>query len=116
MWFKASSTTMSCLYGTLYSWKYGFESFSGRYRVTRIVAMSWLILLVDTLLWFPSCYRDGKVIDPWGTCGLVCHGVFEKVSVISFRVVGRVVSASRFMSQDCGVRHRFCYIEHEVEF
>src|SRR6266436_4011991 len=107
---------MSCRYGTLYSWKKGFESFSGRYRVTRIVAMSWLILLVDTFLWFPSCYRDGNVIDPWRPCGLVRHGVLEKVSVISFCVVGPVVGASRFMSQDRGVGHGFCHIEHKVEF
>src|SRR6266566_2706382 len=73
---------MSCRYGTLYSWKKGFESFSGRYRVTCIVAMSWLILLVDTLLWFPSGYRDRTILDSWRPTGLVRHGVLEKASVV----------------------------------
>src|SRR5213596_1138709 len=101
---------MSCRYGTLYSWKKGFESFSGRYRVTLIVAMSWLILLVDALLWFPSGYRDRTVIDPWRPSHLMCHRVLEKVSIVPFRVVGPVVGPSRFVSLQCRVGYRFCNV------
>src|SRR5437016_5976757 len=87
---------MSCRYGTLYSRKKGFASFSGRYRVTLIVAMSWLNLSIDTLFRFPSGYRDGTVIDPWSPRGLVCHRVREKVSIVPFRIVGLVVGLTRF--------------------
>src|SRR5437773_11710291 len=107
---------MSCRYGTLYSWKKGFESFSGRYRVTLIVAMSWLILLVDTLLWFPACYRHRTILDSWRPTGLVCHGVLEAASVVSFRVVGTVVGASRFSSLHGIVGLCLRDVEHEVEF
>src|SRR5437879_1769602 len=101
---------MSCRYGTLYSWKKGFESFSGRYRVTLIVAMSWLILLVDTLLRFPSRYRDRTVINPWRSGRLVCHGVLEKVSIVPFRIVGPVVGSPRFSSLYCRVGYRLCNV------
>src|SRR6266480_4457977 len=77
--------------------------------------MSWLILLVDTLLWFPACYRDGTVFDPRGPGGLVCHGVLEEASVVPFRVVGPVVGAPRFSSLHCRVGHCLCDVEHEVE-
>src|SRR5438876_644760 len=99
---------MSCRYGTLYSWKKGFASFSGRYRVTLIVAMSWLNLSIDTLFWFPSGYRDGTVIDPWRPWGLVCHRVREKVSIVPFRIVGPVVGPPRFASFQCRVGYRLC--------
>src|SRR5438270_11590758 len=94
---------MSCRYGTLYSWKKGLESFSGRYRVTLIVAMSWLNLSIDTLFWFPSGYRDGTVIDPWRPRGLVCNRVLEKVSIVSFRIVGHVVGLLRVASLFSGI-------------
>src|SRR5205807_4019854 len=93
-----------------------FESLSGRYRVTRIVAMSWLILLVDTLLWFPACYRDRAILDPRGPGGLVCHGVLEKVGIVPFRIVGPVVGSPRFSSLYCRVGYRLCNVYHKVEF
>src|SRR2546421_1879892 len=107
---------MSCRYGTLYSWKKGFESFSGRYRVTLIVAMSWLILLVDTLLRFPSGYHDGTVVDSRGPIGFVRHRVLEKVSIVPFRIVGPVVGSPRFSSLHCRVGNRLCNVYHKVEF
>src|SRR5438309_3108192 len=101
---------MSCRYGTLYSWKKGFGSFSGRYRVTRIVAMSWLILSIDTFLWFPSCYRDRTILDRWRRGGLVCHRVLEVVSFVPFRIVGPVVGSPRFSSLHCRVGNRLCNV------
>src|SRR5437899_8263733 len=99
---------MSCRYGTLYCWKKGFGSFSGRYRVTLIVAMSWLILLVDTLLWFPACYRHRTVIDPWRPIGLVRHRVLEKVGIVPFRIVGPVVRSEEHTSELQSLRHLVC--------
>src|SRR5205807_1758232 len=107
---SSMSTTRSCRYGTLYSWKKGFASFSGRYRVTLIVAMSWLNLSIDTLFWFPSGYRDGTVIDPWRPWGLVCHRVREKVSIVPFRIVGPVVGPPRFASFQCRVGYSLCNV------
>src|SRR5437879_12061215 len=106
---------MSCLYGSLYSWKKCFASFSGRYRVTLIVAMSWLNLSIDTLFWFPSGYRDGTVIDPWRPRGLVCHRVREKVSIVPFRIVGPVVGPPRFACLYCGVVVRRGNASHKGE-
>src|SRR5437660_3831679 len=106
---------MSCRYGTLYSWKKGFASFSGRYRVTLIVAMSWLNLSIDTLFWFPSGYRDGTVINPWRSGRLVCHGVLEKVSIVAFRIISPVVGSPRFSSLHCGVGYRLFNGHHKVE-
>src|SRR6266568_7314897 len=103
---------MSCRYGTLYSWKKGFASFSGRYRVTLIVAMSWLILSIDTLLWFPSGYRDRTILDPWRSSGLVCHGVLEKVGIVPFRIVGPVVGSPRLSSLHCRVGYRLSNVQH----
>src|SRR5205814_5032395 len=107
---------MSCRYGTLYSWKKGFASVSGRYRVTLIVAMSWLNLSIDTLFWFPSGYRDGTVIDPWRPRGLVCHRVREKVGIVPFGIVGPVVGPPRFASLYCGVGYRLCNVRTKVGF
>src|SRR5207247_10797334 len=58
-------------------------------------------LLVDTLLRFPSGYRDRTVFDPWRPSRLMCHRVLEKVSIVPLRVVGPVVSLSRFVSLQC---------------